>query len=410
MSDFGAVDLPVVDRASAKPSSKVGKLCRQSLIVLTGLLSAASSKAWADDHPLTLALPSGAQISFIGAVDYSLGTYNHVSNATNTGSSGSQTFLQSGWNSVDNFGFKGFQPLDQFFGHHVSFVFDFQAGFDLVNFKELNDKVFFTRNAFVGFSSDFGTLTEGRQWNFNDDYIIGNYVAGAYQGSVFRLTEFGELSDIHDNTIKYVTPLLFGADPTRGVQAGVYYQFRGDIGGPPGYNIFEAMARYAAGPVTATATYDRQTDAVGNVLSSMPTFGANYTIGHLRLRAAAAFNSLRPGVSAYPGGVGPISVPVPTQVNLYSVGADYALTAKWTVSGEIDYRDDLTRDNNTQIFRLSTDYTINQFIDVYSQLVYEMNHGGAAESLYSLGDATYLGSGFPNQTQLAFVNGIRVRF
>lgn len=380
-------------------------------LVAALLVAASTGAALAEDqHPLTFNLPTGAQITLFGIVDYSGGSYNNISNATNTGSSGSRTVIQSGYNSVDNFGIKGSQPLDDYFGYHLSFIFDLQAGFDLVKFQRLSDQVFFTRNAFGGFTSDFGTLTAGRQWNFNDDFIIGNYLGGAYRGSVFRLTEFGELSDIHDNTIKYVTPFLFGKDSTSGFQAGAYYQFQGDIGGPLDYNIFEAMVRYKAGPVSATITYDRQTDPNGNVLSSMPTIGANYVIGDLRLRAAAAFNSLSPGVSAYPGGAGGITVPVPTQVNLYSVGADYAITPKLTVSGEFDYRDNVTRANNTEIYRLSSVYVINSFLDVYSQLVYEVNNGGAAESLYSDGSSSYLGTGYPNQSQLAFVNGIRARF
>ncbi len=319
--------------------------------------------------------------------------------------------LQSGYNSVDNVGIKGIQPLEKYFGHHLAFVFDLQPGFDLVKFKVLNNKVFLTRNGFGGFTSDIGSLTAGRQWNFNDDFIIGTYMQGAYRGSVFRLTEFGELSDLHDNTIKYVSPFLFGKDDISGLQGGLYYQFKGDVGGTPaGYHIFEAMLRYKKGPFSATATYDRETDQLGNVLSSMPVIAANYVIGDFRLRTGFAFNSLRPGVAPYPGGAAAISVPVPTQVNLYTAGIDWSITPKLTLSGEFDYRDNRTLNNDTQIYRGSGVYVVNAHLDVYAQLVYEVNHGGASESLYSNGGASYLGSGYPNQTQLAYIQGIRIRF
>lgn len=364
-----------------------------------------------EEHPFSATLPTGGSVTLFGIIDYSTGYYNHVSNGANTGSGGSTFQLQSGYNSVDNIGIKGTQPLDGFFGHHAAFVFDLQPGFDLVKFKVLNNKVFLTRNGFGGFTSDFGSLTAGRQWNFNDDFIIGTYMQGAYRGSVFRLTEFGELSDLHDNTIKYVSPFLFGKDDISGVQGGLYYQFKGDVGGTPaGYRIFGAMLRYKMGPFSATATYDRETDPVGNVLSSMPVIAANYVIGDFRLRSGFAFNSLRPGIAAYPGGATGISVPVPTQVNLYTAGIDWSITPKLTLSGEFDYRDNRTQNNDTQIYRASGVYVVNAYLDIYAQLVYETNANGAAESLYSNGAASYLGSGYANQTQLGFIQGVRIRF
>ena len=60
-----------------------------------------------------------------------------------------------------------------------------------------------------------GTLTAGRHWNIND-YIMGRYfVFGGY--SAFRFSEFGFLSELVDNSLKYVSQL--GRVPARGLYA-----------------------------------------------------------------------------------------------------------------------------------------------------------------------------------------------
>ena len=352
--------------------------------------------------PLSVTLPSGMVITAFGVVDVGLSYANNVSNGARTGPGRSILQLENGILTVSKLGLKGDQPLD-FLPYRTHLLFDIEPGFDVVNQDLSYRKSFFSRNAWVGLTGDWGTLSGGRQWNFNDDFLIGSYTTGGYRLSVFRLNEFGELSDIHDNTIKYVTPLWHG------VQAGFYHQFYGDNGIQQN-EIYEGFARFQIDKFNAVFIYDRHLDGRGNVISSMPSFGLNYTLGNVKLRTSFAFNSLSPSLSQYPGGAGYITIPFKEQVNLYACGFDWQITRRLVLSGDFAYRDNTTLHNNTQLYRLLADYIINPYFDVYSQIGYIINGGGAAESFYSDGPTDFSGTGYRNQGQFAFINGFRFKF
>ena len=103
-------------------------------------------------------------------------------------------------------------------------------------------------------------------------------------------------------------------------------------------------------------------------------------------------------------------MPIKTQVNLYVLGLDWSATPRLTIPGDFAYRGDRTASNNTQVHRVFADYIINKNIDIYSQIRLERNRSGAAESFYSNGGSSYQGSGYPNENQLAFINGFRFKF
>jgi predicted porin len=354
-------------------------------------------------QPLSVVLPTGMKLTAFGVFDISEAYYSSVSNRTNTGTNGPVTQGVSGMLTVPEIGLKGEQPID-FLGTNAKFIFDIEAGFDDTRFTGNDPNHFFSRNAFLGATGDFGTLTFGRQWNFNDGYIIGSFFTGGYPVSIFRLTEFGELSDLHDNVLKYVTPSFHG------FQAGAYYQFEGDTGAASQDKAREVMVSYKVAPFSIAAVVEQQVDPSGNVVSQLETLGASYVIGDVKLRGGFSVNHLSPSLALYPGGAAPILILTPETASLYSVGADWKITPKLTLSGDYIYRDNLTLANNSQIYRLLADYRVNAYVDVYGQLAYLTNGGGAAESFFSYGAATYLGSGYANQSQFVANSGLRFRF
>jgi predicted porin len=354
-------------------------------------------------QPLSVVLPTGMKLTAFGVFDISEAYYTSVSNATNTGSSGSALRGVSGMLTVPEIGLKGEQPIG-FLGQNTKFIFDIEAGFDDTRFTGNDPNHVFSRNAFLGATGDFGSLTFGRQWNFNDGYIIGSFFTGGYPVSIFRLTEFGELSDLHDNVVKYVTPSFYG------FQAGAYYQVDGDTGAASQDKARELMVSYKLNPFSVAAVFEQQTDPYGNVVSQLETFGASYVIGDVKLRGGFSVNHLSPSAALYPGGTAPIPILAPETAMLYSVGADWKVTSRLVLSGDFIYRDNVTLANNTQIYRLLADYRVNAYVDVYGQLAYLTNGDGAAESFYSLGSATYLGSGYANQSQFVANTGLRFRF
>ena len=80
---------------------------------------------------------------------------------------------ESGALTVSKIGLKGEQPLNSL-GLGAKFIFDIEAGVDLTRFTGNDPNHFFSRNAWFGVAGNLGTLTFGRQWNFNDDYLIGS--------------------------------------------------------------------------------------------------------------------------------------------------------------------------------------------------------------------------------------------
>ena len=118
-------------------------------------------------QPLSVVLPTGLKLTALGVFDIGESYFTSVSNGSNTGSSGSVLRGESGALTVSKIGLKGEQPLDSL-GLDAKFIFDIEAGVDLTRFTGNDPNHFFSRNAWFGVAGNLGTLTFGRQWNFND--------------------------------------------------------------------------------------------------------------------------------------------------------------------------------------------------------------------------------------------------
>lgn len=171
---------------------------------------------------------------------------NGVTYATNAGG-GPQVLEQSSIMRGNRWGLLGKENL----GGGLSAVFRLESGFNVETGTSAQGGREFGRQAYVGLSSPYGTLTFGRQYDFIVDYVgtvgssaLFNTAYAFHIGDIDRVS--GERSD---SAVKYVSP------DYSGLTFGAMYAFGSQ--GTPGATgrTVSFGARYQHGSFTAGAVY-----------------------------------------------------------------------------------------------------------------------------------------------------------
>lgn len=168
--------------------------------------------------------------------------------------------LISGVKNASRWGLRGVEDL----GNGTSAIFKLENGFDIGNGRAAQGGRLFGRAAYVGLSSsDWGTLTLGRQTNVAADTVSSLNPFGTSYGQSGTLNgAFGaSIYARMDNSIKYLSPDLSG------FKVGVGYAGKNSkTNGSDGFEDFEERdtsnwitvgASYENGPLTVAASYDR---------------------------------------------------------------------------------------------------------------------------------------------------------
>ncbi len=177
---------------------------------------------------------------------------------TSSGLRGDGVFNGNRW------GVRGSEDL----GDGLRAIFTLEAGFDIGNGKQAqsssttNADRLFGRQAFVGLASDnWGSLTMGRQYNVATGFTYNNNMSVS-MGDMDKAFGAQGLGSRMDNSFKYVTPSFSG------FQAGVAYgnpkttvtRVDGtDVGSSDRTNWVSTGLKYANGPLSVGASYDRAT-------------------------------------------------------------------------------------------------------------------------------------------------------
>jgi predicted porin len=140
------------------------------------------------------------------------------------------------------FGLRGSEDL----GGGLKAIFTLESGFGIGNGKLSNNGGMFNRQAFVGLSSQYGTVTLGRQYDSVQDYLAPLTATGtwggtyfAHPGNVDRLSTNGDVA--LNNSVKFTSAnyagLQFGGTYSfsnnqnfgnnRAYSGGLSYQFQG---------------------------------------------------------------------------------------------------------------------------------------------------------------------------------------
>ena len=148
----------------------------------------------------------------------------------------------------------------------------------------LTDARIFGRQAYVGFTGGFGSLTLGRQYTPNDN-ILGLVdpmgAAGAQAGPMYSVfTSQGANVDNkgagrQNNAISYSTPNMSGL--------GVQVMFAPDETGVVDQRFVGVNATYSAGPISAGVSYEQQTITGAAKSDTGVMIGGMYDLGAVRL-------------------------------------------------------------------------------------------------------------------------------
>jgi predicted porin len=209
------------------------------------LIAALTLAAWA---------PAFAQsnVTLYGLLDEGINYVNNAqtaqAGAPHGRTGGSVVSMTTGLVQASRWGLKGTEDL----GNGYKAVFTLEDGFDVGTGKFQQGGTFFGRQAFVGITAPWGSVTAGRQYDSIVD-VIGVMQAGTYAGGAFA-DHPGDIDNVADsqrvnNSIKYTSPTYHGF-----LLTGLY-SFGGVAGNFGRNSIWSVGARYTTGPVIAAAGY-----------------------------------------------------------------------------------------------------------------------------------------------------------
>ncbi|KUZ73139.1 porin [Burkholderia ubonensis] len=351
-----------------------------------------------------------SSVTLYGVLDAGI---TYTSNVATANGGKSQWAMGSGIDQ-SRFGLRGSEDL----GGGLKAIFTLESGFNIGNGKFSNNNGMFNRQAFVGLSSQYGTVTLGKQYDAVQDYLAPLTATGSWGGTYFahygnndRLSTNGDVA--LNNTVKFTSAnyagLQFGGTYSfsnntnfgnnRAYSGGLSYQFQGLKLGAA-YAQANKAGGNGSGAVSATE-FD-----LGN--NPIATAGRNRTYG---VAAAYAFGPAQVGAAWTQSRVDNSLLGATSQrFDNYEVSAKYNLTPALGLGAAYTYTN-AKLDGESQHwnqFGLQADYALSKRTDVYAQAVYQRaskNAGGA--SIYN-GDINAVPSSSINQT--AATVGLRHRF
>ena len=315
---------------------------------------------------------------------------------TNNAKTGSAYQLQSGYAQGNRWGLKGTEDL----GGGLKAVFQLENGFNVNSGSLGQGGLMFGRQAWVGLSSNYGTVTLGRQYDSIIDYFTVTTANGAFGGYLFDHPYDNDNTENTfrlNNTVKYASPTIYG------IRFGGTYSFSNDSNFANN-RAYSLGAQYSGGGLLIGVAYlqanNPSSDATGAITNAgdknfvaarmrILGAGANYTLGKATVGLAYSWSSYRnPVSSAYVGSFTPV---VGTLSNLtfsnFEANAKYQFTPAFYVGAQYVYTRanyDATSGESHPVYHtagLMADYSISKRTDVYMQAAYEHVAGGKTGSV-----------------------------
>ncbi|WDD91946.1 porin [Burkholderia sp. FERM BP-3421] len=306
------------------------------------------------------------------------------------------------------FGLRGTEDL----GGGLKAIFTLESGFNIGNGQFRNGGGMFNRQAFVGLSSNYGTVTLGKQYDSVQDYLAPLTATGSWGGTYFA----HPLNNDNLSTNNGYSPnnsVKFTSANYAGLQFGGTYSFsnNSNFGDNRAYS---AGAAYQFQGLKLAAAYSQANNPGDANTNGAITTGSLFAgQGRTRVYGAAAGYAFGP---AQIGAAWTQSRLDNTTVLAQSIRADnYEVNAKYNLTPALGLGAAYTYTNaklgsqsaHWNQFGLQADYSLSKRTDVYAQAVYQRSSKNAGASIYN-GDVTTPFSSSINQT--AATVGLRHRF
>ncbi|WP_454805604.1 porin [Paraburkholderia fungorum] len=354
----------------------------------------------------------------------------------NTNAGGKHLYnLTSGVLQGSRFGLRGTEDL----GGGLKAIFVLENGFDVNSGKLGQGGLMFGRQAYVGLSSQFGTVTLGRQYDSVVDYV-GPLEAGDQWGG-YLAAHPGDV-DNFNNDFRTNNTIKFSSADYGGLKFGGTYSFGGQAGNFTGNQIWSLGAGYSNGPLVLGVGYlnarqpgqanglfgNNQSTGVASVVTT-PVFsgytsantyqvigaGGAYTFGAATIGAtysntkfanlgADAPSAFRKGDTA--------------TFNNAEINFKYQLTPAFLIGAAFDYTkgSDVTESNGTTNAgakyyhgSIGADYFLSKRTDVYFIGIYQKASGTDSTNKPAVAAISNL-TPSANDRQLAARIGIRHKF
>ncbi|MFT5643069.1 MAG: putative porin [Janthinobacterium sp.] len=280
-------------------------------------------------------------------------------NLTNVNAAGDSKLSMSsgGTYNSNRFGFKGAEDL----GNGLKAVFQLEGGYN--SGTGAGDTALFGRTAKVGISSDYGTVTLGRQYTVSFDTIYA-YDPMSYKYTGITLTMAATAGVRDSNIVKYEGK--FGAFTVRAGYAA------GEQTGGTSNGAKQAVGvNYDNGPISLGAAYTQKKSNLGNGADLKHyTVGGAYRIGPVKLSA---------GYADQKQGVVPTAGTQPDTTDKFAwVGASYQLLPALDLRAA--YYQDKNNTNNADgkknLFILSSVYSLSKRTVLYAEIDHNKFDGG----------------------------------
>lgn len=333
-----------------------------------------------------------SSVTLYGIIDVGL---NYQSNA-----SGGRLFaMTSGVNQGSRFGLVGSEDL----GSGLKAIFRLENGFDVTNGKLGQGGLLFGRQAYVGLSGPYGTLTFGRQYDtlidFVGQYSVSNQWGGYISAHPGDLDNFN-YSFRSNNSVK------FTSENYGGFSFGTLYSLGGAAGDFTRNQIWSLGAGYNHGPFSIGAAWlsvrnpntslfganSSTTATAAAANASSPVFrgflsahsyrdigvGASYTLGAATFGATYSNISFR-GMGDLSSGPNPFGYTGNATFDNAEVNFNYKLTPVWMAGIAYDYTKGHANNVNEGAtyhqVEASTHYFLSKRTDVYLSGIWQHASG-----------------------------------
>ena len=226
------------------------------------------------------AVSAQSSVTLYGRIDAAIGSQKTSVGGNTTVDAGTQ--ILAGSHTGNRWGMKGSEDL----GGGLKAIFQLENGFNVdTGTAAQGANASFGRQAYVGLTGGFGSLTVGRQYDLLDN-AYGNYDPFGYSGYgamgyVFNRGTGGDVIGRQNNSVIYTSPNLGGFSVSGLWAPG---EDKNPVAGTSAGNNYGLMASYANGPVGVGAAW--QSNKVGGAATRATTnylVGGSYDIGAAKL-------------------------------------------------------------------------------------------------------------------------------